>query len=162
MESPAKRRKKNDSKHSAVTHRNLDFFFRKQSNKEQDVTNGPADNGREETHKPSPSEQHLTDEELARKLQEEWANEDKRDSPRYDSAGDMSSGKQEDTEHKVEKDRNKFVAAAPKDNPPFEPQQTANATVKRVLGLQSTASEEDTITLTVPFDQSPLTFDPSQ
>jgi hypothetical protein len=76
MESPAKRRKKNDQKPSPLGARSLDFFFAKQNSKatkgsnseevEATASAGSRDNGR-----------HLTDEELARKLHDEWAKEDR-------------------------------------------------------------------------------------
>ncbi|ETI19772.1 hypothetical protein G647_08785 [Cladophialophora carrionii CBS 160.54] len=164
MESPAKRRKKNDSKPSAVPHRNLDFFFRKQNDKKQDAAHESAEIGRKDVVQGLPAgKEQLSDEELARQLQEEWAREDEPgEDTRPDSNGHISPGRAEDREHKADKDRQEFVAAALKDTPPPETQQTASVQRKGVLGLQSTASDEDTITLTVPFDQSPLTYDPSQ
>jgi DNA ligase-1 len=163
MESPAKKRKKNDSKPSAVPHRNLDFFFRKQNDKKQDVGKGSAEVAREDVQELATSNQHLSDEELARKLQEEWTREDEqREYTHLDSSGHVSPGKAEDREHKADEDREEFVAAALKDTPPPESQLTAGATRKGVLGLQSTTLDEDTITLAVPFDQSPLTYNPSQ
>ncbi|KAJ9616564.1 hypothetical protein H2200_000283 [Cladophialophora chaetospira] len=163
MESPAKRRKKNDSKPAAIPPRNLEFFFRKQTEKSQDVTEGSVVVERRNAEEVSSSEKQLTDEELARRLQEEWAREDgQRDATPQIVNGHASPRKAEETEHKAEEERQQFVAAALKDTPSPEPQQATNGTKKGFLGLQSTASEEDTITLTVPFDQSPLTFDPSQ
>src|SRR5882757_9613483 len=122
-ESPSKRRKKNDSKSVPVPNRSLDFFFRKQNN-QQDATEAsskPAVIHNTNGDSPVPETQ-LTDEELARKLQEEWAKEDGKD----------------------------FVSAALEASP-AEPQSAPNDTKKGVLGLQSTVSEEDTITLTLPF-----------
>ncbi|EXJ61844.1 DNA ligase 1 [Cladophialophora yegresii CBS 114405] len=166
MESPAKRRKKNDSKPSAVPHRNLDFFFRKQNDKKQDAAKESAEIRREDVQGLVTNKQQLSDEELARQLQEEWAKEE--DEPREDTHHDsngqvsLSQSRAEDREHKADQDRQEFVAAALKAVPSPETQQTAGTARKGVLGLQSTASDEDTITLTVPFDQSPLAYDPSQ
>ncbi len=163
MESPAKRRKKNDSKAAAVPHRNLDFFFRKQNDKKQSATSNSAQNEDGASEEPLVSEQELTDEELAKKLQQEWAREDEqRESTNHNLNGHISSEEPQDREHDLEADRKDFVAAALKDSPPPEPQQATDGTKKGFLGLQSTASEEDTITLTVPFDQSPFSFYPSQ
>jgi DNA ligase 1 len=146
MESPAKKRKKNDSRSvSTVPHRNLDFFFRKQDNHKNQ---GPKDAVlSQEIGNPlaATSEQELKDEELARKLQEEWAKEDGHEQTN------------ENTAHQTKEARDDFVAGALEDAP--SPPKSTSA--KGVLSLQSTASEEDTITLTIPFDQSPLTFDPS-
>ena len=164
MESPAKKRKKNDSKPAAVPGRNLDFFFRKQSEQKVEARNETVHNGEAEVHELSTSEHQLTDEELARKLQEEWAKADRQqDNPHHDSNGHVLPKQTEDKAHKTEEeDRTESVAVALKDTATPEPQRMANVSKKGLLGLQSTASEEDTITLTVPFDQSPLTFDPSQ
>lgn len=163
MESPAKRRKKNDSKPASVPNRSLDFFFRKQSNQQDEPSTGMWPNGgakedqsaKFETDQ-SASEQHLTDEELARKLQEEWAREEGQD-----VGAQNGSNAREDKGHKAEEDVKGFVDAA-LDDTLSEPRSTPNGSKKGVLGLQSTASDEDTITLTVPFDQSPLSFDPLQ
>lgn len=162
MESPAKRRKKNDSKPAVAQHRSLDFFFRKQNEQQYKTTEQAASNVAPEESvvekDQSASESALTDEELARKLQEEWARED-----REGSNGQAPFRRPEDTRHKAEEDITDFVATA-LDQPvsTTELQPSSTVTKKSVLGLQSTASEEDTITLTIPFDQSPLTFDPSR
>ncbi|EXJ83536.1 DNA ligase 1 [Capronia coronata CBS 617.96] len=165
MDSPSKRRKKNDSKPAVVQHRSLDFFFRKQSEQPEKTTDRTGQNG--DTVAPgqlvldndqSTSENALTDEELARRLQEEWAREDGEGSSQH-----VPSNRPEDTKHKTEEDVKAFVSTALDHSEPVtEVAQNHAGTKKGVLGLQSTASEEDTITLSIPFDQSPLTFDPSQ
>lgn len=170
MDSPSKRRKKNDSKPVSVSHRNLDFFFRKPN--QQSESNGRSTPNGHLTTKgttsppaqdESSSEQALTDEELARKLQEEWAKEDVK---RSETHGDAQNGHipptdAEDRGHKAEDDKNDFVASVlEQDTGAFQPKAEGNK--KGLLGLQSTASDEDKITLTVPFDQSPLTFEPSK
>ncbi|EXJ66360.1 DNA ligase 1 [Cladophialophora psammophila CBS 110553] len=162
MESPAKRRKKNDSKSAAVPHRSLDFFFRKQNEQQKEARNGTVQSDEMATTDLSVSEKELTDEELARKLQEEWARED---GPRESTLNDANSHNlpkdAEAHEHKAEEDVRDFVTAAIDQTPPTGPRSPSNISKKGVLGLQSTASEEDTITLIIPFDQSPLVFDPS-
>jgi DNA ligase-1 len=169
MESPSKRRKKNDSKPVQVAHRNLDFFFRKQDTPASEPKSLDLRNENDEAQ-PSPervqnhtvSKQGLTDEELARKLQEEWAKEDGQQSGiDGQSNGDSPSRPVGDQAHKAEEDVKDFVTAA-LDHDSAQPQPASKETKKGVLGLQSTASEEDTITLTIPFDQSPLTFNPSE
>ncbi|KIV81622.1 hypothetical protein PV11_03793 [Exophiala sideris] len=160
MDSPSKRRKKNDSKPVSVSHRSLDFFFRKPN--QQSESNGHATlNGevtaketRDSRHDESISGKALTDEELARKLQEEWAKEDAERSGTRDKLQNVRTPPMhvEDREHKVENDNGGFVAPVVEDE----------GIKKGLLGLQSTASEEDKITLTVPFDQSPLTFEHSK
>ena len=140
MESPAKRRKKNDSKASPLPNRGLDFFFGKQAaNQKKPEVNGTAPTGgKDATIETSDAGEGLTDEELARKLQEEWAQQD---------------GQEQAS----------IVNTVPDSEPATQDKIDGNADGKKnVLGLQSTGSAEDTITLNIPFDQSPLTFDPSQ
>ena len=162
MESPAKRRKKNDSKASPLPNRSLDFFFGKQVQKqEKPATNGGASTGRgnDDLQSSEVATSELTDEDLARQLQEQWAQEDGRvktngTNLEVDSATPANA-------HEQVEDVNDFVAAVPE---PSEQQQGDGSEQgkKGFLGLQSTASAEDTITLNIPFDQSPLTFDPMQ
>lgn len=164
MESPAKRRKKNDSRPTSVQHRSLDFFFRKQTNQHEEASNGvpEAQHSSPFEADPSESEQHLTDEELARKLQEEWAKEDERQTSGNNDSNDHSpERKAGDSSHNPREDVKGFVDVA-LDNHVAEPQTVSDGSKKGILSLQSTASEEDTITLALPFDQSPLNFDPSQ
>ncbi|KIX94805.1 uncharacterized protein Z520_09495 [Fonsecaea multimorphosa CBS 102226] len=163
MESPAKRRKKNDSKPAAVAHRSLDFFFRKQNEQQKEERNGTVPHEGVEIQQFSSPEKRLTDEELARKLQEEWAREDgPQQSNREDANGHQLQKHAETHEHKAEEDIKDFVSAALEKTPPPEPLPQSDVNKKGVLGLQSTASEEDTITLTIPFDRSPLLFEPSK
>ncbi|OAL38955.1 hypothetical protein AYO20_01706 [Fonsecaea nubica] len=162
MESPAKRRKKNDSKPAEVPPRSLDFFFRKQNEQQNGGRNGIAQREDVKIQDLSTSETQLTDEELARRLQEEWAKEDGPHESNFREANDRQLPKPaEGHEHKVEEDVKDFVSAALEKTPPPQPVPQSNTNKKGVLGLQSTTSEEDTITLTIPFDQSPLSFDPS-
>ncbi|KAL2434637.1 DNA ligase 3 [Exophiala dermatitidis] len=164
MDSPSKRRKKNDSKPAPVQHRSLDFFFRKPADQAQKTADTASRNGvlvaKDQSgleSDQSPSERVLSDEELARRLQEEWAREDE------ESNGHVSPNRAEDTKHKAEDDV-KYLVAAALEGPDSatEAQPSHAGPQKNVLGLQSTASEEDTTTLTIPFDQSPLTFEPSK
>ncbi|KAI1609209.1 DNA ligase 1 [Exophiala viscosa] len=164
MDSPSKRRKKNDSKPVSVSHRSLDFFFRKPS--QQSESNGQPTRNEVVTkaqlpapgHDESNSGQPLTDEELARKLQEEWAKEDAERTGIQN--GHTSPTLVEDREHDTENDKDEFVASVLEEDGAAG--QLPEGNKKGLLGLQSTASEEDKITLTVPFDQSPLTFEPAK
>ena len=157
MESPAKRQKKNDSKPAAVPHRNLEFFFKKQSEKKEEASNSVAANGDLEVQELSTAEQHLTDEELARRLQDGWTRGDG-----HQGHGHIASAQVKDRKHYAAEDRDDFVPAALEESTSQQAQPSTDVPKKGVLGLQSTASDEDTITLTIPFDQSPFTFKPSQ
>lgn len=166
MESPAKRRKKNDSKPSPIPSRSLDFFFGKQATKREQpkLYGGNAKLESETIEGGLDSGEGLTDEELARKLQEQWAREEEQQqcSTTKDEERAHRAAATADVAHEQEEDVNHFLSAAP---PPSSTQEKDDGHFKgnkNVLGLQSTASAEDTITLNIPFDQSPLTFDPCQ
>jgi len=159
MSSPAKRRKKNDGGAQPV--RNLDFFFKKQKAAatngaakepsktepvEKDISNGAPDRFLQET---------LMDEELARRLQEEW-NED--------AGADAADSNNH-------QDQNQEPQSAPKsiaETAISLPHQDLKSSIStkppeprtQTLSLQSTAIDEDTITTTIPFDISPLQFNP--
>ena len=157
MESPAKKRKKNDTKASPLPARGLDFFFAKQKDKAtkpevRDVIRSSLErNGDSEG-------QGLTDEQLARKLHAQWAQEDGQTAIRndeYNVAVTPNADVAEQTQLEAE-DPDLTAAAAETSLSAPQPSRAD------VLGLQSVASAEDTITLTVPFDQSPLTFDPEE
>ena len=163
MESPAKKRKKNDSKASPLPARSLDFFFGKQKEQAKLATvNGVLGSHQEQGDEVPNS--GLTDEELARQLQEQWAQEDRMtesttqpDRTTADPALAEQHMKIEQTERNLETD---MPTSSQLSNG------TAEVNEKSwkkpgFLGLQSTASAEDTVTLTIPFDLNPLTFKPS-
>lgn len=156
MQSPAKRRKKNDSKPAAVPSRSLDFFFGKQK-QIADLNDGlasepPTSSEVKDEHK----ENGLTDEEVARKLQAEWAEQDRKEQVNGDTNAAAVGAEAAVTKTQ---DIDEGVLAKPPLTNLGDP--TVNKEQKPdVLGLKSAASSEDTITLTIPFDQSPLTFDP--
>ena len=165
MESPAKRRKKNDTKPSPLPSRSLDYFFGKQAAKSSHEVSSQ--------HSSAPSlgeantvasTETLTDEELARKLQREWEQEvqTSQNGKTVESNGikagietgtDTASAETPEAVHD-------FVNAVPQatTQPPGESKPVLNS----LLSLQSTATAEDTVTLTIPFDESPLTFDPAK
>ncbi|KAF6828566.1 DNA ligase [Colletotrichum plurivorum] len=159
MPSPSKKRKLNDQSSSGVPSRGLEYFFSKQRQngsstpKETpkatpEVTPTPNGAGSTETHS------ELTDEELARKLQAEWdaevQNERAASTPCPENPPvtslQLSQGEKSST-------------------PVAEPSKVAAAlppAAKNTLSLSSVANAEDTISSTIPLDQSPLTFDPSE
>ncbi|KAF6809434.1 DNA ligase [Colletotrichum sojae] len=157
MPSPSKKRKLNDQSSSGVPSRGLEYFFSKQR---QNGSSTPK-----ETPKATPevtpngagsTETHseLTDEELARKLQAEWdaevQNERAASTPCPENSPvtslQLSQGEKAST-------------------PVAEPSKVAAVlppAAKNTLSLSSVANAEDTISSTIPLDQSPLTFDPSE
>jgi DNA ligase-1 len=153
MESPAKRRKKNEQKSSPLPARSLDFFFAKQNAKPAKSTKSIEVVQTSESQTARDYGRQLTDEELARKLHEQWMKED--EVPQEQPTIEVN------TPESVRNIGQNMSETAFE----FTDQQTTlqkTATNKQdVLGLQSLASAEDTVTLTIPFDENPLTFQPS-
>lgn len=164
MGTPTKKRKLNDTKAAPVPARNLDFFFNKQKQPRAEAAPTPANKSpKEETGEP------LTDEDLARKLQAEWAAEDcgaasasqaTKDSANHgtgtdlpeNTAGENLNGVTPELENPPKQE---ISGAKPKINP-------SESKPKNTLTLQSVGDAEESIASNVPFDQSPLTFDPSK
>ncbi|KAF2849334.1 ATP-dependent DNA ligase [Plenodomus tracheiphilus IPT5] len=172
MNSPSKRRKKNDGSTQPV--RSLDYFFAKQTAKAttKDTTTATAEasSAQEIGTSIEPDTSNLTDEELARRLQEQW---DKEDLEREQQQQRPAAHPEPVSSNELYEDPGNppsmgpVKAAAPEEeravteNSP-QPPKTTLPIQKNTLTLQSTASDEDTITLNIPFDQSPLEFDPSK
>ncbi|XPS68549.1 hypothetical protein M3J09_000836 [Ascochyta lentis] len=164
MDSPSKRRKKNDGSSKPI--RKLDFFFAKQTAKAAAAGTDATKNTTEANSPQVIDPSNLTDEEYARKLQEEWNNE-AREQPQKEEELSSSNELYRDPSPSATigaKSGNVKKAENPVPDevsiPVFEsaaPKQKTNT-----LSLQSTATEEDTITANIPFDQSPLEFDPSK
>ena len=166
-QSPAKRRKKNNTQSSPLPNRSLDYFFGKQAAKTgQDSlvkTNGATDSENSTTHLES-------DEELARRLQQQWQEEDRRPQQNADGTTPSSTVQgaveaETDSTRVAHTDEDKvksFLAAVPEPSSQESRVAGTASSGNGLLGLQSTASAEDTITLSVPFDQSPLSFNPSE
>lgn len=176
MSTPNKRRKKNDYQSSPQSVRSLDYFFGKQQ-AAQGAKQGRADDCAY-AHVVQDGEgnsEELTDEQLARKLQAEWDAQVSRQQTHEPHSRFAVEGK---TQHAPEshppKGEISFLKehdeAAQKIN-----QQEGGIFLKEVRGipvikdgkrdtlsLQSIIAEEDRISFTVPFDQSPLLFDPQR
>jgi DNA ligase-1 len=169
MSSPAKKRKTNKHESSDKPVRGLDFFFAKQKDAAKaKLSSSPlAVERKEELPDAAGVDQEtLTDEQLARKLQEEWDKE---------ARGEVSEAPLHSPGSRVtpdelppEKTLTEKVGEEKK-----EPRKTEHSTpagnflllagkAKNTLSLQSAATDEDTITSKIPFDESPLTFNPSE
>jgi DNA ligase-1 len=168
MTSPAKRRKKNDGSGQPV--RSLDYFFAKQTAK---ATPKDAPTNAAAIVDEAPTDEdtaNLTDEQLARKLQEQWDKEDQeRRQPEQTKQPASSNEPYEEPEkpatNSAAKDENADVGRSKLPDAVPNVEEVPKATPvkqKNTLSLQSTASEEDTITANIPFDQSPLEFDPQK
>lgn len=168
MASPAKRRKKNDQTSPPATARSLDYFFGKQSQasgaKKADVATIAAQVSSRGTQKAE-----LTDEELARQLQEEWNHEALPALSVQDPQHRGQSGGELDVDGGTDSNGHITTCAIPTEVP-REPEPSGvdavdtalsiprDAGQTKTLSLQSNASAEDTISATIPFDESPLTF----
>ena len=184
MSTPNKRRKKNDYDPSPRPVRGLDFFFGKQQGQNGFKQDGPSTtvstNGNLPHDEKKEEEEDLTDEQLARKLQAQWDEEARAQEDRTAlSTGDEQneSIKEEDRKppdkvagdpledslkhqanHSGDTDQvNGVEASAPPTNSAF-----AAMGKKNTLSLQSATAEEDTTSHNIPFDESPLTFDPQK
>ncbi|KAL4810558.1 ATP-dependent DNA ligase [Aspergillus unguis] len=126
MSSPAKKRKRD-----AQPSRSIASFFQGQTAKKAEKP--------EESTTVKDTEQNLSDEALARKLQAEWNNEQEASLPAAAPQPELT-------------------AASPSPERDREPKKAKAS----VLSLQSSTGTEDTISLSVPFDESPLKFDSSK
>ena len=165
MVSPVKKRKLNGSSEpSPKPARNLDFFFRKQT---QEVQAGSND---EQEHTSPSGESGLTDEQLARKLQAEWdqdiaSNKVTNQTPVTSGVrGPSDSPDKTDFRLDEQAGLNSENRAACESNAlnskPQALREGQNS--KTTLSLQAAGSTEDTITSNIPFDESPLTFEPAK
>ena len=168
MATPSKKRKLNsDSKSSPGGGRSLDYFFGKQR---QYLTSRPSKDD-EHSLEASSEASGLTDEALARRLQAQWDQEEAaaRQAPNSSTLTQLdhlahcsdpalltvTTGLEG-----VDKDNVTNLAKALRvvksEDPPSE------AKGKNTLSLQSAGSAEDIMSSNIPFDESPLTFDPSK
>ncbi|KAJ5793065.1 uncharacterized protein N7503_009043 [Penicillium pulvis] len=134
MSSPAKKRKHNGAESSPQKTRGIESFFKGQTKQPVKV-------------EPDVTEQTLSDEALARKLQAEWDHENN-DQPSISNDNQAMTTESESSTAPP-------IPSIPTDTTPV----SATAPKKNTLSLQSSSGTEDTISLTVPFDQSPQTFD---
>lgn len=152
MSSPAKKRKLNSgAKAPSAAPKGLEYFFAKQAQKK---TPEPP----KSTEGPQPAEE-LTDEELARKLQDEWnqevAQERANGAEDLDTVQNGQSSSSHTSGNKTPADvENEVVEETVQAELPKEP-------VKKTLTLQSAGVADDEATSNIPLDESPLTFDPS-
>ncbi|KAF7534124.1 hypothetical protein G7054_g6496 [Neopestalotiopsis clavispora] len=161
MASPAKKRKLNkDNKQPAIPSRGLEYFFAKQKQ------NGDTSKATKEDEDPTNAtngDQEMTDEALAMKLQAEWDAEiaaERRNDPAAPQATETAISHTDAVpadEYAIQNSGKPEVAkSSPAPAPP-----PAEPKGKGTLSLQSVAASVDTVSESIPMDQSPLTFDPS-
>ncbi|EKG10664.1 DNA ligase ATP-dependent [Macrophomina phaseolina MS6] len=165
MSSPSKRHKKNDFKPSGKSVRSLDYFFAKQRKDQQQIASSPLP-GQTAAGSPhhGPTDAQLTDEELARKLQDEWNRSSA--TPKGHEAGghpDVTKNTSSDSEQTMSGESTSTGTSTTLKPAAVGESSGDNAAAnKNTLKLQSTATAEDTIASNIPFDESPLTFEPSK
>lgn len=148
MSSPAKKRKRNGAESSSQQIRSIESFFKGQATKHAKQAE-PEPNTAPELE-PEVTEQTLSDEALARQLQAQWNEEEGAPPLREDTNQPTAADSEPNTAPSVRTIVVDAIAAAPP------------APKKNTLSLQSSAGTEDTVSLSVPFDQSPQTFDASK
>lgn len=178
MASPSKRRKTDNHKDSPQTVRSLDYFFGNQ-NPKQRIAVPPSDHDGVDADESTNERaigpnQELNDEQLARKLQEEWDAEAGEHFP-HKSQDRLSPSQQQS---KIPDDSLRAADVPPDSNDPSQEilssrncgkdgkatanQEGVGPSTKNTLSLQSAGTAEDAISSAVPFDESPMTFDPSR
>jgi DNA ligase 1 len=143
MSSPAKRRKKNDNSSQPV--RGLDYFFAKQLERTKETSSKESTTAASEKAE-NDIESGFTDEDLARKLQEEYNRE-------YQEHVNEASARSSQSPEKPSKDETLETSSSVL---------TSRSSGVKTLALQSTSDDEDLITANLPLDENPLTFDPSK
>lgn len=166
MSSPAKRRKKNDSQPAAPSARTLDSFFFKKEATTNDAnvnpTSTPLDTN-STIRQSIGAETPTTDELLARKLQAEWnqgpAQFDRRKHIESSISSETLAVRAGGTISGFEEPETR-----PQDDQAKEPPNETSVPAQReqILSLQSATSAEDTISSTIPFDESTFSFKPSK
>jgi DNA ligase-1 len=173
MPSPTKRRKLNgDSKAPPVSARNLDYFFGKQR---KEIAGELSDVV--ETSESQGDAAGLTDEEYARKLQAEWDQEvSGTSSPKNITVVAIESftvpvlnrttksgGSPSDTGENFEATTTENYETkinGEGDGIEKDISDLPSRKAKNTLSLQSAGNTEDAVSSIIPFDESPLTFDP--
>ena len=173
MATPTKRRKTNNYKESPQAVRSLEFFFGKQKEKisKSSIAHGDTvarskENKQDGNGTRGPT---LTDEDLARRLQNEWnekcgtqENSGQEIGPRrQDGRHDGRSGYDMEMNPGKFKDSSEVnLTGLQEKEVGWIPQEESAPVDRNTLSLQSTASEEDIVCSTVPFDENPMTYDP--
>ncbi|KAJ5887958.1 hypothetical protein N7495_007999 [Penicillium taxi] len=148
MPSPAKKRKRNGELPPKM--RSIESFFNGPKNELKQAPEPEVELGIQPRIQPVVTEQTLSDEALARKIQAEWDQEED-SQPVNTDIGQIP---------KVEPEINTVpsMPSIPADIPSI-----AFATIKKnTLSLQSSSGIEDTVSATIPFDQNPQMFDASK
>ncbi|KAF3059788.1 DNA ligase 3 [Daldinia childiae] len=157
MPSPTKKRKLNsgNSKSSGLPSRGLEYFFSKQ--KESKSPNDQTPNDKIPDDEGPERDQVMTDEELARKLQAEWDKE-------AEVVGHASGSSTVAAVSNLSKPDNftEAIDVQSASSDPLVGVKNVENKGKGTLSLQSVTASVDIVSENIPFDESPLTFDPSK
>lgn len=153
MVSPTKKRKLNNgTKAASIPSRGLEYFFSKQRQSESSKSGSPAHEGEGDPSTKQSPHLELTDEELARKLQADWdeeaRNETAHDQPRSEVKRDSAAAE----------NASAAISRTTPDLAPV-PVRVAPSLAGNTLSLSSAAATEDRASVSIPLDESPLTFD---
>ncbi|KAK0384376.1 hypothetical protein NLU13_7157 [Sarocladium strictum] len=150
MSSPAKKRKLNNGNNSSPA-KGLEYFFSKQRQNGAAATGGGAQ-GNDGVLANSRGHEglELSDEELARKLQAEW-----------DREAAESTGENQHETGTIKSE----AANAPEQADSKSPEVAASEPQSykaKTLTLQPAGNADDTVTSSIPLDESPLAFEPAK
>ena len=181
MSTPTKKRKTNHHRVPTQTVGSLDLYFSKREGgqprqAEDEIPSQSHSNGRlgsPDEKTTAAGTQALTDEQLARKLQAEWDNQDGAHEITRTSKQDDRTSENYIPCAETPKDNGELSSKSISPSKSAESTSGANKTIKdqvragiasksETLSLQSAASAEDALSSRIPFDESPLTFDPSK
>ncbi|KAJ4409181.1 hypothetical protein N0V82_009533 [Gnomoniopsis sp. IMI 355080] len=157
MVSPAKKRKLNGDIKSPA--KGLEYFFAKQKQNAAASVSDQKDSApvHVEDASAEKTQSELTDEELARKLQAEWDEEEKQGTCNgTEDAGENGSDKLSQLPGDSMDNHEKPAT------PPTGVASIFGMKGSNTLSLQSMADAEETVSATIPLDESPLVFDPSK
>ncbi|WEW55185.1 ATP-dependent DNA ligase [Emydomyces testavorans] len=147
MSYPSRKRKRDDAGDRSRPSRSIDSFFK--SPKKQ-----PPHVDLRAPTTPPPERQLLTDEELARKLQAEWdrdATSTYQNDARTESEANFAL---------LSRELEARDGTTPSHSPANPNGSASRKTTTGVLSLQTSTNAEDTISMSLPLDESPLTFEP--
>nr|POE48725.1 dna ligase 3 [Quercus suber] len=174
MSTPTKKRKRIEID-SPKPGRNLDFFFGKQKDqtelqhtKEEALEDTGHVNVKDTEIKQDDSSEPLSDEQLARKLQAEWDEQDRKGRGSHSTAQnaetDLGAQHNDTSGLRAQEQNDEDLAEAEVQTLRSPSTNNAFPTLgkKSTLSLQSATAEEDTISHSIPFDESPLIFDPQK
>ncbi|KAM0476958.1 hypothetical protein ACHAP7_006779 [Fusarium lateritium] len=161
MPSPTKKRKLNNGTKSTTPARGLEYFFSKQKQNDPEPVKKPKLEEKDGASSDATTE--LTDEELARKLQAEWDQEVANTPQAAVQAQSLQLPSK--SNESISRDESPSPAGPKPKVPITLPTLSKPVPVtktKPTLGLQAAGMAEDTTTTSIPFDESPLVFDPSE